>query len=54
MIQVKNLRKVYKQGNESFEALRNINLTVEKGEIFGLIGLSGAGKTSLVRCISTL
>ncbi len=54
MIQVKNLRKVYKQGNESFEALKNINLTVEKGEIFGLIGLSGAGKTSLVRCISTL
>ncbi len=54
MIKVNNLKKVYKQGNESFEALSNISLTVEKGEIFGFIGLSGAGKTSLVRCISTL
>ncbi len=54
MIKVKNLKKVYKQGNESFEALSNISLNVEKGEIFGFIGLSGAGKTSLVRCISTL
>ncbi len=54
MIKVKNLKKVYKQGTESFEALSNISLTVEKGDIFGFIGLSGAGKTSLVRCISTL
>ncbi len=54
MIKVKNLKKVYKQGNESFEALSDITLNVEKGEIFGFIGLSGAGKTSLVRCISTL
>ncbi len=54
MIKVKNLKKVYTQNNESFEALRNINLEVEQGEIFGFIGLSGAGKTSLVRCISTL
>ncbi len=54
MIKVNNLRKIYKQGNLEFEALSNINLQVNKGEIFGFIGLSGAGKTSLVRCISTL
>lgn len=54
MIKVKNLRKVYTQDNKQFEALKNINLTVERGEIFGFVGASGAGKTSLVRCISTL
>lgn len=54
MIKVKNLRKVYRQDGEEFEALKNINLNVEEGEIYGFIGLSGAGKTSLVRCISTL
>ncbi len=54
MIEVKNLRKVYTDGNETFEAIRDISLKVEKGEIYGFIGLSGAGKTTLVRCISTL
>ncbi len=54
MIEVKNLRKVYTDGNETFEAIKDISLKVEKGEIFGFIGMSGAGKTTLVRCISTL
>lgn len=54
MIKVKNLKKVYKVNGLEFEALKDINLEVEKGDIYGFIGLSGAGKTSLVRCISTL
>lgn len=34
--------------------IRNINLDVQRGEIFGLMGLNGAGKTTLIKCILTL
>lgn len=54
MIKIKNLRKVYSSKGESLEALKNINLSVSKGDIFGIIGLSGAGKSSLLRCINML
>ncbi|MBN2281054.1 MAG: ABC transporter ATP-binding protein [Candidatus Marinimicrobia bacterium] len=47
---VKNVSKKYKQA----QALDNISVVVEKGEIFGLIGPDGAGKTSLMRILSTL
>ena len=46
MIQVENLGTV--------EAARNISFSIEKGEIFGIIGLSGAGKSTLVRCLNLL
>lgn len=35
-------------------ALKGINLTINKGEIFGVIGLSGAGKSTLIRIINML
>lgn len=54
MIKINNLRKVYDSKGESLEALKNINLNVERGDIFGIIGLSGAGKSSLLRCINML
>ena len=54
MIEIKGLCKTYTNGKESFEALKDVSMTIEQGEIFGFIGLSGAGKSSLVRCISTL
>ena len=38
----------------SHEALRDVNLHVERGDIFGIIGQSGAGKSTLVRCINLL
>ena len=41
-------------GKTEVYALRNISLTIEKGEIFGIIGRSGAGKSTLVRCINML
>ncbi len=50
MIEVKSLYKRY--GNN--EVLKNINLKIEEADVFGFIGFSGAGKTSLVRCISAL
>jgi D-methionine transport system ATP-binding protein len=54
LIEIKNLSKVYKSSGITVEALKDINLTVNNGEIFGIIGLSGAGKSSLVRCINML
>ncbi|MEG0152046.1 MAG: ATP-binding cassette domain-containing protein, partial [Cellulosilyticaceae bacterium] len=54
LIEIKNLSKVYTSGGQAVEALKDINLHVEKGDIYGIIGLSGAGKSSLVRCINLL
>ncbi len=54
MIEIKNLYKTYDSANGPISALEDINLTVADGEIFGIIGLSGAGKSSLVRCINLL
>ncbi|TZE81695.1 methionine ABC transporter ATP-binding protein [Calorimonas adulescens] len=54
MILIKNLTKVYRTENESITALKNINLEINDGEIFGIMGLSGAGKSSLIRCINRL
>ena len=54
MIKLQNLTKVYGSGENSVEAIKDINLDIEKGDIFGIIGLSGAGKSPLVRCINYL
>lgn len=54
MIKLVELKKSYQVGSEQIPALLGINLTVEKGEIFGIIGHSGAGKSTLVRCINLL
>lgn len=49
-IELKNVSKKF----EDVEVLHNINLEIEKGEIFGIIGMSGAGKSTLVRCLNYL
>ncbi len=54
MIEIKNLYKTYKSKGNDVEALKGVNLSIEDGEIYGIIGLSGAGKSSLVRCINLL
>ena len=48
IISVENLSKTYASG---FEALKNINLDIRKGEIFALLGPNGAGKTTLISII---
>ncbi len=50
VLKTKNLTKKYKK----FTALENANITVNKGDIYGLIGRNGAGKTTLMRIITTL
>ncbi|MBP2002069.1 D-methionine transport system ATP-binding protein [Paenibacillus shirakamiensis] len=54
MIELKQLTKTYKTRNKPTTALANLNLSVQKGEIFGVIGHSGAGKSTLIRCINLL
>lgn len=54
MISVKDLNKLYKQGHTIVHALKGINLQVAQGEVFGLIGRAGAGKSALIRCINLL
>ena len=48
LIEIKNLSKIYDNG---FKALSNINLEINKGEIFAMLGPNGAGKTSLISII---
>ncbi len=54
LINIQNLHKTYSSERGDFEALRNITLTIQKGEIFGIIGLSGAGKSTLLRTLNRL
>ncbi|MGZ4112036.1 MAG: methionine ABC transporter ATP-binding protein [Tumebacillaceae bacterium] len=54
MIQLQSIRKDYFVNKKPVTALKRIDLTIEKGEIFGVIGHSGAGKSTLIRCINLL
>ncbi|MGG2398048.1 methionine ABC transporter ATP-binding protein [Pseudomonas sp. SH1-B] len=49
-----NLGKHYESLHGTVQALRNIDLTIQRGEVFGIIGRSGAGKSSLLRTINRL
>lgn len=51
MIEIRNLNKIY---NNSFQAVKEVNLNVKKSDFFGIIGLSGAGKSSLIKMINRL
>ncbi len=53
-IEIKNLSKTFINKDTTVEALKNINFSVEKGDIYGIIGMSGAGKSTLVRCLNFL
>ncbi|MBE6614282.1 MAG: ATP-binding cassette domain-containing protein [Ruminococcaceae bacterium] len=54
MIELQNVSKIFQTDKAQVEAVRDVSLKVEKGDIFGIIGLSGAGKSTLVRCINYL
>ncbi|MDO5037260.1 MAG: methionine ABC transporter ATP-binding protein [Tissierellia bacterium] len=54
MIEVKNLVKEYETDSGPIRAIDQVSFKVDKGEIYGIIGLSGAGKSTLVRCLNRL
>lgn len=53
-IEIKNLYKSFVTKDGSVDALSDINLSIEKGKIYGIIGMSGAGKSTLIRCMNYL
>lgn len=54
MISLEHINKEFENDGKRFKALDDVSLTINKGEIFGIIGFSGAGKSTLVRCINLL
>ena len=54
MIIIENLSKTFNTSQGSSEVLKDINLNIEKGDIFGIIGFSGAGKSTMIRCLNRL
>ena len=54
MIELTNVRKIYKNGNLYVEALKNIFLTIGKGEMVVIGGVSGSGKSTLLNLIGAM
>ena len=54
MISVKHLSKVFKNGDKELAVLRDVNCEIEKGEVIGIIGPSGTGKSTFLRCLNRL
>ena len=53
-IEIKGLTKTFHTRDGDLEVLKGIDLSIQRGEIFGIIGFSGAGKSTLARCINRL
>ena len=54
MLKLVNVCKTFYSDGKEFDAVKNVSLEIQKGEIFGIIGLSGAGKSTLIRCMNRL
>jgi polar amino acid transport system ATP-binding protein len=54
MISVKHLSKVYRNGDKELTVLRDVNCEIGKGEVIGIIGPSGTGKSTFLRCLNRL
>lgn len=54
IIRIEGLYKTFGTGEGEVKALQDVNIDVQKGDIYGIIGLSGAGKSTLVRCMNLL
>ena len=54
MIELKHIVKEFNDSGRDVHAVNDVSLTIDDGDIFGIIGFSGAGKSTLVRCINLL
>ncbi len=54
IIEIKALEKTFVGKENVVEALKGIDLSIDRGDIYGIIGMSGAGKSTLVRCLNFL
>lgn len=54
MIKIKNVSKQYHHQGQIIHALNEVNLSIQAGEVFGIIGRSGAGKSTLIRMLNQL
>ena len=54
MIRLEHITKTFQTKETNLHAVNDVSLTIEQGDIYGIIGFSGAGKSTLVRCINLL
>ncbi|MGE6377566.1 methionine ABC transporter ATP-binding protein [Peribacillus muralis] len=54
MIEIRSVRKEYISKKNRVVGVDNVSLTIQKGEVYGIVGYSGAGKSSLLRCLNLL
>lgn len=54
MIEFKDVNKTFRKRSTEIQALKDVSFTVERQEIFGVIGYSGAGKSTLIRLVNKL
>ncbi|WP_400161959.1 ATP-binding cassette domain-containing protein [Brevibacillus sp. TJ4] len=54
LLELHSIGKEYKKGNQRFQAVTNVNISIERGETFGLIGESGSGKSTIGKMITGL
>ena len=54
IITLNHVCKTFTTADGEVTAVNDLNLAINRGDIFGIIGLSGAGKSTLVRCLNLL
>ncbi|MCX7192127.1 MAG: ABC transporter ATP-binding protein [Proteobacteria bacterium] len=53
-IHIENLTKRYGEGDTAVDALKGVNMTINPGEVVGLVGPSGSGKSTLLKCLGAV